>query len=149
MNWPTSCFQPVICDDCEKVCRKCLELDAQYVSAHVILGMIALRRNQDEQARQILTQAVAMEPDNPFALNELAYLNHLQGDDDTAMELVNRALEESPEYADALCNKGVILYFRSEFEQSVAAFRPNAETGARSCVGLGRQGQHADPAVRI
>jgi tetratricopeptide (TPR) repeat protein len=109
-------------DECEKVCQKCLQLDSQYVSAHVILGMIALRRNQDEKARQILTRAVAMEPDHPFALNELAYLNHLQGDDDTALELVSRALEESPDYADALANKGVIHYFRSEFEQSVAAY---------------------------
>jgi tetratricopeptide (TPR) repeat protein len=109
-------------DECEKVCQKCLELDSQYVSAHVILGMIALRRNQDDKARQILTHAVAMEPDHPFALNELAYLNHLQGDDDTALELVSRALEESPDYADALANKGVIHYFRSEFEQSVAAY---------------------------
>jgi tetratricopeptide (TPR) repeat protein len=109
-------------DDCEKVCQKCLELDAGYVSALVILGMIALRRDQDEKARDLLTRAVAMEPDHPFALNELAYLNHLQGDDDTALDLVNRALEETPEYADALCNKGVILYFRSDFEQSADLF---------------------------
>jgi tetratricopeptide (TPR) repeat protein len=109
-------------DDCEKICQKCLQLDSNYVSAIVILGMIALRRNQDEKARQLLTKAVALEPDHPFALNELAYLNHLQGDDETALDLVNRALEESPDYADALCNKGVIHFFRSEFEQAVSLF---------------------------
>lgn len=114
-------------DDCEKVCRKCLELDKEYVSAYVILGMIELRKNNDDMAYQLLTKAVRMEPDNPFALNELAYLIHLQGDDDHALELVNRALEESPEYADALCNKGVILYFRSEFEQAVAIFDQTIE----------------------
>ncbi len=109
-------------DDCEKICNKCLQLDSDYVSAIVILGMIALRKNDEEKAYQLLTKAVSMEPDNPFALNELAYLIHLQGDDDTALELVSRAIEESPEYADALCNKGVFLYFRSEFEQSAAIF---------------------------
>lgn len=109
-------------EDCERVCRKCLQLDNSYVSAYVILGMIAMRRNDDDKARQLLTKAVKMEPDNPFALNELSYLTHLDGDDDTAIELVNRAIAESPDYADALCNKGVIHYFRSEFEQAAVMF---------------------------
>lgn len=109
-------------EECEKICRKCLQLDDAYVSAYVILGMIAIRRNEDDLAHGLLTRAVELEPDNPFALNELAYLIHLEGDDDTALELVNRALAESDDYADAICNKGVILYYRSEFEQAAAAF---------------------------
>lgn len=109
-------------NECEKACKACLQLDSQYVSAYVILGMIALRKNQDDKARRLLTKAVAMEPDNPFALNELSYLTHLDGDDDTAIELVDRAIEESPEYADALCNKGIIHYFRSEFDVAIQTF---------------------------
>ena len=109
-------------NECEKACKACLQLDSQYVSAYVILGMIALRKNEDDKARHLLTTAVAMEPDNPFALNELSYLTHLDGDDDTAIELVNRAIEESPEYADALCNKGIIHYFRSEFDVAIQTF---------------------------
>ncbi|MEA4888097.1 MAG: tetratricopeptide repeat protein [Clostridiaceae bacterium] len=109
-------------EECEKVCQKCLKLDDTYVSAYVILGMIAIRRDEDDLAHGLLTRAVKLEPDNPFALNELAYLIHLEGDDDAALELVNRALSESEDYADAICNKGVILYYRSEFEQAAAAF---------------------------
>ncbi len=109
-------------NESEKACKVCLQLDSQYVSAYVILGMIAMRKNEDDKARHLLTTAVAMEPDNPFALNELSYLTHLDGDDDTAIELVNRAIEESPEYADALCNKGIIHYFRSEFDIAVQTF---------------------------
>ncbi len=109
-------------DDCERICRKCLELDDEYANAYVILGMVAMRRNEDDKARRLLSQAIDIEPDNPFALNELSYLTHLEGDDDTAIELVNRAIAESPEYADALCNKGVIHYFRSEFEQAAVIF---------------------------
>ncbi|HBP37156.1 MAG TPA: hypothetical protein DD640_00110, partial [Clostridiales bacterium] len=109
-------------DDCQEVCRKCLELDPAYVSAYVILGMVALRKNNDEKAHHLLNKAVDLEPDNPFALNELSYMVHLDGDDDRALELVDRALAESPEYADALCNKGVILYFRSEFDEAATLF---------------------------
>ena len=109
-------------DECEKACRQCLQLDSSYVSAYVILGMIAMRRNDDDKARRLLNHAVAMEPDNPFALNELSYLTHLDGDEDRAIELVDRAIAESPDYADALCNKGVIHYFRSEFEQASQVF---------------------------
>jgi tetratricopeptide (TPR) repeat protein len=109
-------------DECEKACRQCLQLDNSYVSAYVILGMVAMRRNDDDKARRLLNHAVAMEPDNPFALNELSYLTHLDGDEDRAIELVDRAIAESPDYADALCNKGVIHYFRSEFEQASSVF---------------------------
>lgn len=109
-------------NESEKACKACLQLDSQYVSAYVILGMIAMRKNEDDKARHLLTKAVALEPDNPFALNELSYLTHLDGDDDTAIELVNRAIEESPEYADALCNKGIIHYFRSEFDVAIQTF---------------------------
>ena len=109
-------------DECEKTCRQCLQLDPNYVSAYVILGMIAMRRNDDDKARKLLNHAVAMEPDNPFALNELSYLTHLDGDEDRAIELVDRAIAESPDYADALCNKGVIHYFRSEFDLATQVF---------------------------
>ncbi len=108
--------------ECEKTCKTCLRLDPEFVSAYVLLGMVALRKNDDDQARRLLKRAVALEPDNPIALNELSYLTHLEGDDDTAIELVDRAIEESPEFADALCNKGTIQYFRSEFDAAIQNF---------------------------
>ena len=109
-------------EDCERVCKTCLALDPGYVSVIVILGMIALRRNDDELAKNLLRRAVELEPDNPFALNELSYLLYLEGEDDEAIALVDRAIDESPDYADALCNKGVILYFRSEFDAAAEVF---------------------------
>ena len=109
-------------EDCEKMCRRCLQMDNAYANAYVILGMIAVRRGEDDLAHGLLSRAVKLEPDNPFALNELAYLTHLEGDDELALDLVNRALLESDDYADAICNKGVILFYRSEFEQAAAAF---------------------------
>jgi tetratricopeptide (TPR) repeat protein len=118
-------FAAGLLDECEQACRECLRLDPTFVSAYVILGMTALHRNDDEKARRLLNQAVAMEPDNPFALNELSYLSHLDGDEDRAIELVNRAIAESPDYADALCNKGIIHYYRSEFEQAAQVFEQN------------------------
>lgn len=109
-------------NDCEKACRRCLQNDDAYANAYVILGMIAMRREEDDLARGLLQRAIALEPDNPFALNELAYLTHLDGDDDQAIELVHQALDQSEDYADAWCNKGMILYYRSEFDQAAAAF---------------------------
>ena len=46
----------------EKACKACLQLDSAYVSAYVILGMIAMRKNEDDKARHLLTKAVALEP---------------------------------------------------------------------------------------
>ena len=88
--------------------------------------MIAMRRQEDDLARGLLERAVSLEPDNPFALNELAYLMHLSGEDEQALETVSLALAESPDYADAWCNKGLILYYTSEFEKAGAALtRPS------------------------
>ncbi len=109
-------------DDCEAICNQCLKLDPEYVGVMVILGMIALRKDDEEKARQLLTEAVDLEPDNPFALNELSYLLYIEGEDEAAIELVERAIKESPDYADALCNKGIIHYFRSEFETATEVF---------------------------
>ncbi|NLM77898.1 MAG: tetratricopeptide repeat protein [Ruminococcaceae bacterium] len=109
-------------DDCEKICRRCLQIDVNYVNAYVILGMIAVRRGEDDLARGLLQRAVKLEPDNPFALNELSYVLHLDGDDEQALDLVDQALAESDDYADAWCNKGMIQYYRSEFDQALASF---------------------------
>ena len=109
-------------DDCENACRRCVQLDSTFVNAYVILAMIAMRRQEDDLARGLLERAVSLEPDNPFALNELAYLMHLSGEDEQALETVSLALAESPDYADAWCNKGLILYYTSEFEKAGAAF---------------------------
>ena len=109
-------------DDCEKVCRRCLQLDDRYANAYVILGMIATRRGEDDMALGLLERAVRLEPDNTFAMNELAYALHLTGEDDRALDLTQRAIRETPDFADAWCNKGLILYYRSDFEEAALAF---------------------------
>ncbi len=109
--------------ECEKICQQGLKLDDSYANLYVILGMIATRRAEDDLARGLLLHAIELEPDNPFALNELAYLCYLDGDDEKAIELIEDALAESEDYADAWCNKGMILYYQSEFEQAQRAFQ--------------------------
>ncbi|NLO36670.1 MAG: tetratricopeptide repeat protein [Clostridiaceae bacterium] len=109
-------------DDCEKACRRCLQIDGSYANAYVILGMIATRRGEDDLALGLLERAVRLEPDNTFALNELAYALHLTGEDDRALDLTQQAIRETPDFADAWCNKGLILYYRSDFEESALAF---------------------------
>ncbi len=109
-------------DDCELACKQSLKHDPEHANATVLLGLLALRRQEDDLAGGLLERAVRLEPDNPFALNEWAYSLHLNGQDDQALALVSQALRLSPDYADAWCNKGLILYFASAFEEAEAAF---------------------------
>lgn len=108
--------------ECEKACRRCLQIDPSYANAYVMLGLIAIHREEYDLAHGLLQRAVSLEPHNPFALNELAYFTYLEGDDEKALRLVNRALAETDDYPDAWCNKGLILYYCGTFEEASAAF---------------------------
>ncbi|MHB1485474.1 MAG: tetratricopeptide repeat protein [Saccharofermentanales bacterium] len=104
-------------------CIACLRLNPDYVGAHVLMGMIALREEKDSLALKYFDQTLVLDPMNPYALNEKGFLCHLSGDDEQAKELIDMALCEYPEYVDALCNKGVICSYAGEYQDAMAFFR--------------------------
>lgn len=108
--------------DCERICRRGLAIDNQAAALWVIHGMAANRLGREQQAQKRLSRALELDPDNPFALNELSWVLHLQGEDDQSIDLVDRALTLSPDYVDAMCNKGIIHYHRSEFNEAEETF---------------------------
>ncbi|NCC49176.1 MAG: tetratricopeptide repeat protein, partial [Clostridia bacterium] len=108
--------------DCERICRRGLAIDDQAAALWVIYGMAANRLGREDQAQHRLSRALELDPENPFALNELSWILHLQGEDEASIDLVDRALTLSPDYVDAICNKGVIHYHRSEFNEAEETF---------------------------
>jgi len=54
-------------------------------------GVMALNRNNRQQAGELFRQAYALDPENAFSLNNLGYLAELQGDSETAQFFYERA----------------------------------------------------------
>ena len=109
-------------DECRKYCRKCLSIDPRFSGAYVLLGMLEIRRNNDESAGKLLRRSLEIDPENPIALNELAYIRHMNGDDDECLRLLEKAAEIAPDFADVQCSMGVVYFYQSKFETALDYF---------------------------
>ena len=102
--------------------KKCLNMDGNYVSAFILLGMLDSREARDERAVQWFDRALELDPSNPIALNELAYIQHINGNDDVCLELLEKAVNAAPDFPDAICSLGVVYFYQSRFEEALAFF---------------------------
>ena len=109
-------------DECRKYCRKCLAIDPECAGAFVLLGMLEIRKNQEANAGKWLHRALEIEPLNPIALNELAYVQHMSGNDEECLRLLQKAIDIAPDFPDVLCSMGVVYYFQSEFDEALEYF---------------------------
>jgi len=105
-------------DDCLRVCGECLVLDPAFTEAYVLMAVVETRRENDGRAFEHLEHALEIEPDHPFALNEMGYLLHLQGRDGEAFDYIEQALDSFPDFTEALYNKATILYFQGLLDES-------------------------------
>jgi tetratricopeptide (TPR) repeat protein len=74
------------------------------------------------QAEAIYRQVLDFEPANSSALHLLGVALHQQGDNDTAFELISKALAIDPNYAEAHCNLGHVLQAQGRLEDALASF---------------------------
>lgn len=105
-------------EDALRVCLECLALDPAFTEAYVLMAVVETRKENDGLAFDHLEKALEIEADNPFALNEMAYLLHLQGRDGEAFDYVEQALDSFPDFTEALYNKATILYFQGLLDES-------------------------------
>jgi tetratricopeptide (TPR) repeat protein len=98
-----------------------------------ILGTAATLRDDVQNARQLLTRATQKDPNNPIALNNLAFVIDCYFDDDRslALELADRAVNLQPDNMDFLHTRGFIHLHLRRWESAiedlriVAARKPN------------------------
>lgn len=70
----------------------------------IALGEQYYASGDSVKAMECFEQALAVEANNPRALNNIAVLAHQAGGDDAAITLLNRVLDAEPNYVDALAN---------------------------------------------
>lgn len=78
---------------------------------------------QLEAAKKSYQKILASMPDHALCLHLLGVLHHQQGDGQTALELISRAIELKPESPDFYSNQGVVLLHLGRMPEAVQSFQ--------------------------
>ena len=107
----------------EAVMKRRLEKYPADFSAHFNLGALSLNRKDLPPALAHLRAALAVEPEQPAALNTLGVALESDGKLDEAMEQFRHALRVRPGDASARYNLAVALAAQGRSEEAAAGFR--------------------------
>lgn len=103
-------------------CNVCIETNPNFSGPYVILGMIALREENESLALKHFNKTLEYDSKNPYALNEKGFLLFLAGQIDDGLDFIEQAIKEFPEYADAYCYKGIIRSSQNEIDEALECF---------------------------
>ena len=80
-------------------------------------------RGQLDQAETVYRRILAVEPQNPRALQLMGVMLHHRGNSPAGIELIRRAIQINPLSADFHSNLGVILTDCGRFDEALASYR--------------------------
>ena len=104
--------------------RKAKELLPNDVQPYLQLALLLDGTGQHEQARPIYEQILKLQPDNPVALNNLAYMMAETGGDlDQALALAERAKQKLPADINVADTLGWIYIKKNLSDNAVSIFR--------------------------
>jgi protein O-GlcNAc transferase len=81
------------------------------------------RAGRLDAARETYAQILADVPDQPLCLHHLGLIAHQQGDNETAIRMICRAVALEPDYVEALSNLGAVYRAVGKPEDAIAATR--------------------------
>lgn len=88
------------------------------------LGMLYEMENKSDVARKYYEMSIKVDPNNPLALNNLAYLiSQTNGDLDQALTYATRAKQRLPEHAEVNDTLGLIYIRKNLTDQAIDTFR--------------------------
>ncbi|HNH82138.1 MAG TPA: tetratricopeptide repeat protein [Acidobacteriota bacterium] len=106
-------------EDAEKAARRALQFDQKNTESLVLLSSIQDRRKMYKESEETLRQVLAIDPDNPTALNNLGYFLTERGEKlDEALLLIQRAVNIEPTNSSFLDSLGWLYFKRSQYDQA-------------------------------
>jgi len=111
----------------EKLCNKILSIDSNHFDSLVLLSNIfALNRNF-EKAKELLTRADEIKPNNLSVLNNLGTASKELGDTKKAISFYEKVIRINPNHANAQFNLGVAFYRLRELKKAKFFFKKTVE----------------------
>ncbi len=129
-------------DQAREFYRSAVAVDAGSVGGQIGLGRTLVRPAPQEAEAHFLA-ALAKEPHNVIALNNLGIARDLQGNHEQAQQAYRQALELNPEMTDVKTNLGLSLALSGQAMQAVQMLQPIATAPDAGAM------KHADLAVAV
>ena len=74
------------------------------------------------QAEALYRQVLEISPQHSVALHLLGLIASQVGQNEVALDLIERAIQANPEYAEAYCSRGNALYQMMQYPEAVESF---------------------------
>ncbi len=108
--------------------RRCSQAAPNDTNCLLALGMLISGTGKPEQAKPVYEQILKLQPDQPLALNNLAYIKAEEGADlDQALTLAQRARQKAPNSSEIADTLGWIYIKKNLSEDAVRVFHDLVE----------------------
>lgn len=124
--------------EAETLLRQCVAQAPFDSVSHSLLGITVFNNQKDDEALHILARAVVLDPDSPKSRNYLALIISKKGWHSAAENQLRKALDVSPDYAEAHYNLAVLYALSAKPSISLAAehYRRARELGFQKNIQL-------------
>jgi tetratricopeptide (TPR) repeat protein len=120
-------------DQALATCQKAIALSPDEAGYYLLLGELYVSKQDWEPARQAFQKVLLLNPQNPAASNDLAYVMlQTDGNPDIAMplaETARRGMPDSPQAADVM---GWVLYKKGAYRSAIDQFLEALKLAARA-----------------
>ena len=102
----------------ETLCYKILNINPNYLETKILLANISAKKKNYIQAKQLLNEAIDMEPNNVIILNNLGTACRELGELKNAIDYYKKAIQIEPNNANAHYNLGASCYDLKQLKEA-------------------------------
>ena len=114
-------------EEMERLLRQLIAAKPDYHHAYNALGFSLAERNvRLDEARQLITKALELAPDDPFIVDSLAWVEFRSGKLEEALRLLQGAFQKRPD-AEIAAHMGEVLWKLGQRDKALAVWKQAAE----------------------